>query len=94
MNEFSINSVLNNLQSKEVSETDSFSVNEDFKHKLHRIQINSIQLKETVRENPLNTYFTYIILKVEENKKTNENVLQDRQYQVSTLSLMSTLTII
>ncbi len=35
-------------------------------HQLFRIKINSIQLKETV----------------EENKKTNDQVLQDRQYQV------------
>lgn len=39
----------------------------NFTAPLFRIKINSIQLKETV----------------EENKKTNDQVLQDRQYQVS-----------
>ena len=51
---------------REVNDGDSFSFNKAFSEKLYRIKINSIQLKETV----------------EENKKTNDQVLQDRQYQV------------
>jgi len=51
---------------REVSEHDTFHYLTDFKHKLYRIKINSIQLKETV----------------EENQKTQQVVLQDRQYQI------------
>lgn len=51
---------------REVNDGDSFSFNQGFSEKLYRIKINSIQLKETV----------------EENNKTNEQVMQDRQYQV------------
>ncbi|CAN0034390.1 unnamed protein product, partial [Heterosigma akashiwo] len=39
---------------------------QEFTHKLYRIRINTIQLKETV----------------EENEKTHEAVFRDRQYQV------------
>ena len=42
-----------------------FRYNRDFSAALYRVKINAIQLKETV----------------EENKKTNDQVLQDRQYQ-------------
>ena len=42
-----------------------FRYNRDFAAALYRVKINAIQLKETV----------------EENKKTNDQVLQDRQYQ-------------
>ena len=45
---------------------DVFRFNADFNAPLYRIKINAIQLKETQ----------------EENKKTNDQVLQDRQYQV------------
>lgn len=45
---------------------DQFHFNADFSERLYRIKINAIQMKETV----------------EENKKTNDQVLQDRQYQV------------
>ncbi|GLC45097.1 hypothetical protein PLESTB_001467900 [Pleodorina starrii] len=51
---------------RDVGDTDSFSFNAAFSEKLFRIKINSIQMKETE----------------EENKKTNEQVLQDRQYQI------------
>ncbi|KAK3763752.1 hypothetical protein RRG08_065716 [Elysia crispata] len=51
---------------KDVEETDSFRFAEDFKHKLYRIKINQIQMKETK----------------EENASTTERVFQDRQYQV------------
>ena len=54
------------MQSKEVDDSDDFHFVKDFSHPQFRIKINSIQLKETV----------------EENKKTNDQVLQDRQYQV------------
>ena len=42
-----------------------FRFNADFNAPLYRVKINAIQLKETQ----------------EENKKTNDQVLQDRQYQ-------------
>lgn len=45
---------------------DVFTFNKEFKHKLYRIKINQVQLKETQEENQL----------------TNERVFQDRQYQV------------
>ncbi|KAG2482358.1 hypothetical protein HYH03_018708 [Edaphochlamys debaryana] len=51
---------------REVSESDTFAFHTGFSEKLFRIKINSIQMKETE----------------EENKKTNEQVLQDRQYQI------------
>jgi hypothetical protein len=53
-------------QGREVDDNDVFRFNVDFTAQLFRIKINAIQLKETV----------------EENKKTNDQVLQDRQYQV------------
>lgn len=53
-------------QGREVEDGDMFRFNADFTAQLFRIKINAIQLKETV----------------EENKKTNDQVLQDRQYQV------------
>jgi len=53
-------------QGKEVEDNDVFHFNNEFSERLYRIKINAIQLKETV----------------EENKKTNDQVLQDRQYQV------------
>ena len=52
-----------------------FHYNSGFTHQLFRVKINSIQLKETV----------------EENKKTNDQVLQDRQYQVSLSPSLSNL---
>ena len=51
---------------REVEDEDVFCVNEGFNERLHRIKVNSIQLKETT----------------EENKATNERVFQDRQYQI------------
>ena len=53
-------------QGREVEDTDQFHFNVDFSERLYRIKINAIQMKETV----------------DENKKTNDQVLQDRQYQV------------
>lgn len=49
-----------------MGDEDVFTWNEGFTASLYRLKINSIQLKETV----------------EENAKTNDQVLQDRQYQV------------
>ena len=64
------------LQGKEVENGDSFSFNDAFHAPLFRIKINSIQMKETA----------------EENAKTNSQVMQDRQYQVSDiLQLASSL---
>mmetsp|Transcript_26924 Transcript_26924/g.58796 ORF Transcript_26924/g.58796 Transcript_26924/m.58796 type:complete len:739 (-) Transcript_26924:3390-5606(-) len=51
---------------RDVEDKDLFSFNKDFSERLYRIKINSIQMKETE----------------EENKKTNDQVLQDRQYQI------------
>ncbi|KAM3867260.1 cullin-4B [Diretmus argenteus] len=51
---------------KDVEDGDKFSCNDDFKHKLYRIKINQIQMKETV----------------EEQASTTERVFQDRQYQI------------
>jgi cullin-4 len=51
---------------KEVEDGDVFSLNLNFEHKLYRIKINTIQLKETV----------------EENEKTHADVHRDRQYQI------------
>jgi cullin-4 len=50
----------------EINSDDVFTFNKEFKHKLFRIKINQVQLKETQ----------------EENQETNEKVFQDRQYQV------------
>lgn len=51
---------------KDVEDGDTFHFNADFSDRLIRIKINSIQMKETE----------------EENKKTNDQVFQDRQYQI------------
>ncbi|XP_067322950.1 cullin-4A [Anolis sagrei] len=51
---------------KDVEDGDKFTFNADFKHKLFRIKINQIQMKETV----------------EEQVSTTERVFQDRQYQI------------
>ncbi|XP_078003458.1 cullin-4A isoform X2 [Phascolarctos cinereus] len=51
---------------KDVDDGDKFIFNGDFKHKLFRIKINQIQMKETV----------------EEQVSTTERVFQDRQYQI------------
>ncbi|XP_038555656.1 cullin-4B [Micropterus salmoides] len=53
-------------KSKDVEDGDKFSCNDEFKHKLFRIKINQIQMKETV----------------EEQASTTERVFQDRQYQI------------
>ncbi|XP_007902269.2 cullin-4A isoform X2 [Callorhinchus milii] len=51
---------------KDVEDGDKIIFNDDFKHKLFRIKINQIQMKETV----------------EEQTSTTERVFQDRQYQI------------
>lgn len=51
---------------KDIDDKDIFHLNLDFTHKLYRIKINTIQLKETV----------------EENEKTHAEVDRDRQYQI------------
>ncbi|KAL3847408.1 hypothetical protein ACJMK2_018321 [Sinanodonta woodiana] len=51
---------------KDVNDGDKFLFNDEFKHKLFRIKINQIQMKETQ----------------EENTSTTERVFHDRQYQV------------
>ena len=51
---------------KEVGDADVFKYVADFKHALVRIKINQIQIQETV----------------DESKRTNEQVMQDRQHQM------------
>uniref|UniRef100_A0A673G0P9 Cullin-4A n=1 Tax=Sinocyclocheilus rhinocerous TaxID=307959 RepID=A0A673G0P9_9TELE len=59
--------VLNKMpRGKDVEDADCFHFNSDFRHKLFRIKINQIQMKETV----------------EEQVSTTERVFQDRQYQI------------
>ncbi len=53
------------LKSAKIDES-SYIVDKDFKAKLYRIKINSVQLKETV----------------EEQESTNNKVSHDRQYQI------------
>ncbi|CAF3377203.1 unnamed protein product [Rotaria sp. Silwood1] len=52
--------------SKDINPNDRFTLNTSFEHKLIRIKINQVQLKETP----------------EENSSTTERVVQDRQYQI------------
>lgn len=58
--------LLKRPESKDVIDTDVFVVNEGFTSKFVRVRINAIQSKESA----------------EEQRKTNESVMQDRQYQV------------
>ena len=60
------------MQGREVGNEDCFHFNDGFTAQLFRVKINTIQLKETT----------------EENKKTNDQVMQDRQYQVSFFMLL------
>jgi len=65
-------------KAKEVEDSDEFVYNADFKHKMCRIKINQVQMKETT----------------EENTATNERVFQDRQYQVVNTYIPTQLTIV
>ena len=58
--------LLKSSKGVEINPSEIFSFNKGFTHKLCRIKINQVQLKETH----------------EENQSTNERVFQDRQYQV------------
>ncbi|KAL5004108.1 hypothetical protein ScPMuIL_017564 [Solemya velum] len=60
---------------KDIEDGDKFIFNEDFKHKLFRIKINQIQMKETQ----------------DENTSTTERVFQDRQYQVDAAIVLKQL---
>ncbi|CAF1417985.1 unnamed protein product [Adineta ricciae] len=51
---------------KEINPNDQFTLNTSFEHKLIRIKINQVQLKETQ----------------EENSSTTQRVVQDRHYQI------------
>jgi len=51
---------------KDIAENDVFMFANDFTNKLFRIKVNAIQIEETP----------------EENQKTNESIVQDRQYQI------------
>lgn len=57
--------VLNkNPRGKDVEDGDRFNFNNDFKHKLFRIKINQIQMKETVQKNTgtFPSVFLYTVL--------------------------------
>lgn len=80
-------------KSKDVEDGDKFSCNDDFKHKLFRIKINQIQMKETVTTVALwltwgvigdciLSWLYYFFTQVEEQASTTERVFQDRQYQI------------
>uniref|UniRef100_A0A7N4PHA9 Cullin-4B n=1 Tax=Sarcophilus harrisii TaxID=9305 RepID=A0A7N4PHA9_SARHA len=58
--------LMKNPKGKDVEDGDKFTCNDDFRHKLFRIKINQIQMKETV----------------EEQASTTEKVFQDRQYHI------------
>lgn len=58
--------LLKEPKGREILDGDVFSFNSAYTSRLYRVRINAIQLKETA----------------EEQAKTNESVLQDRQYQV------------
>ena len=49
-------------KSKDIEDGDKFSCNDDFKHKLFRIKINQIQMKETVRTRPLAAQDSLILI--------------------------------
>mmetsp|Transcript_45216 Transcript_45216/g.98348 ORF Transcript_45216/g.98348 Transcript_45216/m.98348 type:complete len:737 (+) Transcript_45216:130-2340(+) len=51
---------------RDVADEDQFFFDDEFKHQLFRIKINSIQMRETEQE----------------NEQTTERVFQDRQYQI------------
>ncbi|KAK4875725.1 hypothetical protein RN001_012147 [Aquatica leii] len=51
---------------KDITDTDFFNFNDDFTDKLFRVKINQVQMKETV----------------EEQRATEESVIQDRQFQI------------
>lgn len=58
--------LLKDPKGKDIGNDDVFMFNVTYTSRLYRVRINAIQLKETA----------------EENRKTNEGVLQDRQYQI------------
>jgi len=58
--------LLKEPKNSEINESDIFKLNTIFQHKLYRIKINYNQMKETI----------------EENQKTNQAIMQDRQYQI------------
>jgi cullin-4 len=58
--------LIKQTKTKDINEEDIFTYNKDFKFKLYRIKVNTIQMKETV----------------EENQKTTQTVMHDRQYQI------------
>jgi len=51
---------------KDIEKTDEFEFNKEFRHKMCKLKINQIQMKETQDENQI----------------TTEKVYQDRQYQI------------
>ena len=49
-------------QGKDVEDGDKFQFNDDFKHKLYRIKINQIQMKETVSDTTICFYLCSVLL--------------------------------
>lgn len=58
--------LLKDPKGKDVNDSDTFKFNSKYTSKLYRVRINAIQMKESV----------------DESRKTNEMVLQDRQHQI------------
>ena len=56
-----------NTPGKDIEKMDEFEFNKEFRHKMCKLKINQIQMKETQDENQI----------------TTEKVYQDRQYQVT-----------
>ena len=69
---------------------DQFLINDEFRHKLFRIKINQVQMKETVtlneycpnRSHSFIMFESFVCLQQEEQQSTTERVFHDRQYQV------------
>lgn len=57
------------IKGKDIEDGDNFICNDDFKHKLFRIKINQVQMKEMAKE----------------QASTTEREFQDRQYQIDTI---------
>lgn len=58
--------LLKEPKGRDVEDDDTFSFNDSYTSKLFRVRINTIQARETA----------------EENARTNDQVIQDRQYQI------------
>ena len=59
------------FQGRDVVDGDRFTLNRDFKHKLYRIKINQIQMKETVRHTDI-LLFLWALCKLHYKKAHGE----------------------